>query len=470
MKITQYALILVALCCFSCRDVVNLERPEDYSNAGASTVAVTWSSVFESYWTGMNNNYLFWNIDPTDWDGVYNSYKPKFAALDVTKNVDFLTAYRYFQNITKDLVDGHYTLTISDLYGNTKYLDPSVARYYQKHGLNLYEYFDSGGNTSLLEKSPSFIHSDWWVERFSTPELRSAVESRFTGNGGEYHAAAIGDRNDYGINSSNFAMATGSLPVSGGRILYFQFTGFNYYDITYCYAVRKDLYMKIDAANTAGKSDGELLTDPDLDPEWRLALEIRDVMRKTLQFFDDLKKPDVKGVVIDLRGNGGGAILDLSFIWGRMINQELTFAYTRSKLGDNRLDYTPWLPYKVFPAPDGVALMVPIVALVNIQSASCSETSAMIAAALPNGYVVGGTTYGAQGGIADNRKYNGGQFTAPLLKLVYTPSLQVKYLDGKIYEGEGFPPDIPVEFDYDALQAGTDTRLEAAINCVLEHQ
>ena len=40
-----------------------------------------WAQAFESYWSGMNHNYVFWSIDPTDWDAVYKQYKPKFDAL-----------------------------------------------------------------------------------------------------------------------------------------------------------------------------------------------------------------------------------------------------------------------------------------------------------------------------------------------------------------------------------------------------
>lgn len=29
-----------------------------------------WFQVFESLWSGMNYNYVFWDIDPTDWDAV----------------------------------------------------------------------------------------------------------------------------------------------------------------------------------------------------------------------------------------------------------------------------------------------------------------------------------------------------------------------------------------------------------------
>jgi C-terminal processing protease CtpA/Prc len=133
------------------------------------------------------------------------------------------------------------------------------------------------------------------------------------------------------------------------------------------------------------------------------------------------------------------------------------------------LDYGPWVPFKIFPAPDGVELQVPIVALVNTRSVSAAEWSAMFISSLPNGYVVGGTTWGGFGSPWDSRLNNGGSFSGPLFS-VSTALNETKYLDGVNYEGRGFPPDIFVPFDYDALQAGTDTRLEAAIQCVLEHQ
>jgi C-terminal processing protease CtpA/Prc len=42
-------------------------------------------------------------------------------------------------------------------------------------------------------------------------------------------------------------------------------------------------------------------------------------------------------------------------------------------------------------------------------------------------------------------------------------------LNGTIYEGQGFLPDVPAPFDeaaYQALQQGTDTRLEAALRVI----
>ena len=34
------------------------------------------SQVFLAFWQGMNNSYGFWDIDPTDWDAVYDHYLP----------------------------------------------------------------------------------------------------------------------------------------------------------------------------------------------------------------------------------------------------------------------------------------------------------------------------------------------------------------------------------------------------------
>ena len=59
--------------------------------------------------------------------------------------------------------------------------------------------------------------------------------------------------------------------------------------------------------------------------------------------------PALKGIIIDLRGNGGGEISDLDLLVGQMVTSEYTFGYTRYKNGVNRLDYSPWAPAVVKP-------------------------------------------------------------------------------------------------------------------------
>jgi hypothetical protein len=477
---------------FSCRDTLALNRPEDYASADQNINAgPNWKWVFESYWTGMNNNYLFWDIDPTDWDQVYKTYKPKFAALDIYTAADNDTAYEYFQDITKDLVDGHYFLKVND-----RYLAPLEARYWKSLGADLYK----GIHTTALDQSEYRVETSsniWGVSDsvWNTLLGVSWKKGRVTTYKG-----------DYGNIEGGFRAVTGIHNSSVGPILYVHFSGFSVLNIMQRYAAftQANIYTAVDdykAAHTltdddllvphpvtfdangniTGYNNNPKFNTMNADPEFSslapqdllFILEVRNTRELIQQFLDDLKSSDIKGLIVDLRGNGGGEVRDLTYLWGRLINQNLTFAYHRSKLGEGRLDHTPWMPYMIYPAPaaDRVTASFPVVALVNKGSVSCAEMSAMVIKTLPKGYVVGGATWGGQGGLTDNRVFNGGQFNGGgVLDLVYTPSVEVKYLDGHNYEGQGFPPDIPVAFNYSGFMANRDARLEAAIECVVTHQ
>ena len=62
MRHLKYILLLfVALLTSACRD----EAPE-LMNPNERQLLNTPSQVFESFWHGMNNSYVFWDIDPTD--------------------------------------------------------------------------------------------------------------------------------------------------------------------------------------------------------------------------------------------------------------------------------------------------------------------------------------------------------------------------------------------------------------------
>jgi hypothetical protein len=464
---------IMAACIMSCRNFTAPERPGDYIQYGKYDVAVTWSSVFESFWTGMNNNYLFWSEDPTDWDAAYDTYRPKFAALDITKENDSDTAFTYFKAMTKDLIDGHYSLTISDSFKNSIDISPLEARIYEQYGANMYDFLalhEAQGMEAARASLPdSFLHSDWFAERHGENAFHEAIKNSMTG--GSYSSITISTQTE---DLDGFNIATGS---TSDKILYFSFSDFSFgfAERNGCIRYYSQLfehdgtYEQI-ADDFPDIDDEELLKNESLTSTQKFAVEIRRVMSLVETFFSAIKDPDIKGIVIDLRDNHGGWNTDLSYLWGKFISTEQVIAYSRSKLGDNRLDYSPWMPFKVFPDPvNGAEVHVPIVALVNKRSVSCAEVSAMFFSSLPNGYVVGGTSYGGQGTLTDNRAYNGGQFTAPYLDMVYTPSLQNRYIDGTIYEGKGFPPDVPVPFDeaaYQAMQQGTDTRLEAALRVI----
>jgi C-terminal processing protease CtpA/Prc len=181
-------------------------------------------------------------------------------------------------------------------------------------------------------------------------------------------------------------------------------------------------------------------------------------------FFAALNDPSLKGLIIDLRGNTGGDLSDLNFLAGHLIDQPLHVGYTRSRSGNGRLDYTPWVDAVVTPVPGAKKLQMPVVVLADIFSASLAEIMTMALHTLPGAKVIGETTRGATGAITANNVYNAGQFTVPGFLSVYSASAEFKYLDGRVYEGKGFPPDVMVPFDMAALMAGEDPVLEKAIS------
>ena len=375
-------LLLVVFIINSCtKDVSNVTRPENYYPG-------TFSDVFEAFWNGMNNNYIFWDIDTTDWDAMYKRYQPVFAKMNINDDNDVKKSINYFRLMTKGLVDSHYNLTF--LYNAVK---------------------DSSINPSYARKMDT-IHQDVFYANYS----QNYLDNDFV----------YGEDTDTDPTEDRFAMS-GTI---NGNVLYF-----------YC--------------NIFGlKTSYEASTGSD----------IKKVMD---YFFYKLKNPSaLKGVIIDVRGNGGGEVTDLNFLLGKMITSPLTFGYTRYKSDNGRLDYTPYAPAIITPQTGAVALNIPVVALADAWSASLAELTTMAIHSMPNGKFIGETTWGANGPLSNNQNFNAGQFTASDFVNVYTSSSEFKYLDNKNYEGKGFPPDIAVPFNIAYLQEGRDAALEAAYHYI----
>jgi len=370
--------VLLILLVSSCtKDIQNVNRPESYNQG-------TFSEVFESFWNGMNNNYVFWDIDTTDWDGMYRRYQPVFAKMNINDSGDVRKSVNYFRLMTQGLVDSHYNLSFGDPVSDSS-INPSYGRKMDTiHQQVFYPQIDQ----NYLDKG--FV--------FGQDNQTDPTENRF---------AMVGTINH--------------------NILYF-----------YCYT------FGLKSSYEAGNNN-----------------EIKTVL-DTL--FARLANPaGLKGVIIDVRLNGGGDVNDLNFLVGRMINSPLTFGYTRYKGGNGRLDYTPWAPAIITPQAGSKGLNIPVVALADAWSASLAELTTMAIHTMPNGKFIGERTWGANGPLTANANFNGGQFTAANFLYVYTSSSEFKYLDNSVYEGKGFPPDIAVPFNESALLQGHDPALEAAI-------
>ena len=75
----------------------------------------TWEDLFKALWTGLSDNYVFWDIDDAngEWDKVYEEYLPKFQELGAIDTRDEEATKKgtilLFDSV-KNLSDGHFNI------------------------------------------------------------------------------------------------------------------------------------------------------------------------------------------------------------------------------------------------------------------------------------------------------------------------------------------------------------------------
>jgi hypothetical protein len=189
-----------------------------------------------------------------------------------------------------------------------------------------------------------------------------------------------------------------------------------------------------------------------------------------LQKLDGLlyqNQSSLKGVIIDLRGNGGGDVADLNLIFGRFINQPLTIGTLKYKNGDGKFNFTNSVSNVILPksARSG-KLAWKLVLLTDNYSASLSEAFAAATQALPYGKLIGETTWGATGPVADRAVYGYGGFTIGQFLKVTTAIGQFRSTDGKSHEEIGFKPDKNAPFNIKSFDANMDSQLSTCIDFI----
>ena len=158
------------------------------------------------------------------------------------------------------------------------------------------------------------------------------------------------------------------------------------------------------------------------------------------QFADALataKGSGMKGLILDLRGNPGGS-LNAVVEMARMILPKGMIVYTEDKNG-KRSEY----------ACDGSRkLKVPLVVLVDMNSASASEIMAGAIKDYELGKLVGTTTFG-KGIVQQIIPFRDGSAVKVTISAYYTPK-------GNNIHGIGVEPDVVCEFDGEAYYGSED--------------
>lgn len=426
----------------------------------------TWSDVFNIFWKRMSTNYLFWNLDYDNglgWDTVYDDYKPEFDKLgDVIDSMrsaeeqkeNTESAYRLFYEIAKNLSDGHFALKLTDTAENDIVINLLKYRVMSRLGYSdddILDYFTGNDGTKNSSRYSTFNES----KEENTPHIAEYVFGIDRTKSGIYDTHGI-----HGFSSMEYYYDPGNndfsilLGRNSDGIVYFSLSSFFF-----------SSYI-----STKG-------------PE-------ADAMRIARQFLELIADPETSGVIIDIRGNGGGAVYDLSVLWSGFMREgvdTIKIAETRRKAGEGRTDYGAWLDLSITKpeilenAYHPFSSDVPIAVLVNDNCLSCAELTCLTFMAYRDyhGYNVkffGADTGGGFGALLydsnsnepiSEDNYNGGiSYAAPYMNMLYTPYLQTRYLDGRNFEGQGIPVSDEgyIPYDYQSFSQGDDARLEAAID------
>ncbi len=390
-------LALIALMSVSCRK----EYPEVYNPVEQSNFE-SWSDIFESYWNAMNYSYVFWDVDPTDWDKVYADYKPQFDELEFGVAEDSARVMELFTEVTSGLIDHHYTLSLKNPDGSV------LARF-----------------TPRIEE----MSSRDYYHAVLTPDVLynvcvTGVES------GRYTQAVSAL-----YSSSNMGQLLIYTLLIEESIVYLRFNVFAIFEAMSCKdeKVEKVIDTYLSLIEDTPDLKGIIIDTRSNTGGYLLDVEL---FLKPL-----LTEPLLFGYSHTKAGMGR---LDYT-------------PWTPWQISP--------MPQEDRPVKRDLS-NVAIVSLVDLHSISMAEMTAMAVSAMPNGTVIGERTAGGQGPLNNNYEmYYAGTVDNEAYEMYTTTSASI-HLDGKCYEGIGVIPDIETLYDDEEFLKGNDTQLERAIEFI----
>ncbi len=173
--------------------------------------------------------------------------------------------------------------------------------------------------------------------------------------------------------------------------------------------------------------------------------------------FKDLKKQGMKGLVIDMRDNGGGLLSTVEEMLDYLLPKGVIF-YAKDKYGNKYLEYT---------SDKAAALNVPLAILINGNTASAAEVFSGNIQAFGMATLVGTNTYGK--GIMQNT-----YTTTPEGNTAIKLTVADYYIHGdRNIHGVGIAPDVEVELNPEVatqvvIADEDDNQLQEALRVVRE--
>ena len=151
---------------------------------------------------------------------------------------------------------------------------------------------------------------------------------------------------------------------------------------------------------------------------------------------------NTKGLIIDLRENGGGSIVNVPKLLERFASERKLVGYFKTRNGENHSDFSDKSKYYIGSYP-GIRYEKPVMVLIDRGSYSATTMFSLATKAFSNIKLVGDTT-GGGGGLP-----NGGQLPNGW---TYRFSIsQLLDLNENNYAESGVPADIDAAFDWSDL-------------------
>lgn len=420
-KTINCLLVALAISLTACRDEV-----EDLLQPG-TLPGETLTSQFEQIWNGINQNYVFWEIDPVDWDVVYTQYKPKIEELDKQEVVKTADLMKLYEEAFGKLIDQHMVIK----------------------GVNV--------------KAAPDDEQIWYViPRLLAAANREGFHTSIPTIGFQVVRQKMQDNNrvtfakEFVDDDPNASLSHMETCVIDNDILYLSFRSFNLIGTIQKY----------------------------VDTEDESAKGVYDVYSEYMRQL--LYNKNIKGVIVDVRSNTGGDLGDMMTVLSPLLKEDIHILDSKTKMGVGRLDYAEWIPWygkavtqrqmgelldweEELPNTDCIGDRK-VVFLIDCQSISMAEMSTIGAKSLPYATVIGERSFGGLGPLtSDVHNSFCGQFGDINLTsksyFVYTSTWITRTPAGECLEGKGVEPDISVPLDIEMITGQhIDNQLEYAID------
>jgi carboxyl-terminal processing protease len=165
-----------------------------------------------------------------------------------------------------------------------------------------------------------------------------------------------------------------------------------------------------------------------------------------------LREAGMRSLVLDLRGNGGGYLDELTSVFNALLPPGTPVYTERRQGGAVRVVRTTQIPL--------VPATLPVVVLVDDATASAAELLAAAIQESRRGVVVGTRTAGAVEASVLFDLSDGSALSVTTIRLATGGGVRL--------EGVGLTPDVAVELSVADLQAGVDSQLLAAVRLALQ--